>query len=114
MQLQDVSAHADRDGLVHWLNDDPEKPEHVFVVHGEDTVASAYAGLLTTSYGYNASAPYTGHVFDLLHNRYLNTEEPVRAVNGEEQKEEIRQEKNTEQDIYSQNKYYNELMEKLS
>ncbi|MCR5794530.1 MAG: MBL fold metallo-hydrolase [Solobacterium sp.] len=112
VQLQDVSAHADRDGLVRWLTDNPQRPDHVFVVHGEDAVASAYAGLLGTSYGYDASAPYTGHVFDLLHNRYLNTEEPERALNGEEKKEVIRQDRNEEQDVCTRNRYFNELMEK--
>lgn len=112
VQLQDVSAHADQNGLVHWLNDNPEKPQAVFIVHGEDTVAAAYAQLLRGEYGYEASAPYSGCVFDLLENRYLKTEDPERALNAEEKKEMIKKDQEREQDTYSQNKYYNELMEK--
>ncbi len=112
VQLQDVSAHADRDGLVHWLTDNPEKPKNIFVVHGEDTVASGYADLLRTTYGYEASAPYSGYVFDLLYNRYLKTGEPEKVLSVEEKKETIRVDQNKEQDTYSQNRYYNELMAK--
>ena len=112
VELQDVSAHADRDGLVHWLTDNPEKPKSVFVVHGEDSVAEQFAKYLQNSYGYEASAPYSGYVFDLLYNKYLSTEEPDRVLSAEEKKEEIRQDQEREQDTYSQNKYYSELMEK--
>lgn len=112
VQLQDVSAHADRDGLVRWLTDNPEKPKGIFVVHGEDTVAAGYAALLRSEYGYEASAPYSGYVFDLLENRYVSTEGPEPALSAEEKKEMIRQDREKEQDTYSQNIYYNELMEK--
>ena len=112
VELQDVSAHADRDGLMHWLTDNPEKPRNVFVVHGEDTVAENFAKQLQNDCGYEASAPYSGYVFDLLYNRYESTEEPDRVLSAEEKKEEIHRDQEREQDTYSQNKYYNELMEK--
>lgn len=112
VELQDVSAHADWDGLMHWLTDNPEKPRNVFVVHGEDTVAENFAKQLQNDCGYEASVPYSGYVFDLLYNRYESTEEPDRVLSAEEKNEEIRKDQEREQDTYSQNKYYNELMEK--
>ncbi|MCR4950727.1 MAG: MBL fold metallo-hydrolase [Solobacterium sp.] len=112
VQLQDVSAHADQNGLVHWLSNNPEKPEHVFAVHGEDSVAAGFAELLKNEYGYEATAPYSGYIFDLLENRYLKTEDPEPARSGEEKKEMIRQDQEREQNTYSQNRYYNELKEK--
>lgn len=112
VQLQDVSAHADREGLVNWLIDNPEKPMNVFVVHGEDNVTDEYAELLRNTYGLEATAPYSGYVYDLAENRYLKTETPERAVSAEEKEEQIRTDQSREQDTYSQNKYYNELMEK--
>lgn len=112
VQLQDVSAHADRDGLVHWLNDNPEKPKAVFVVHGEDSVAASYAQLLRSEYGYESYAPYSGYIYDLSQNRYLRTEDPQRALSDEEKKEQIKKDQAREQDTYSQNRYYNELLEK--
>ncbi len=113
VQLQDVSAHADQNGLVHWLKDNPDQPKSVFVVHGEDSVCTEYAGLLKDQYGYEASAPYSGYVFDLLYNKYLSTEEPERVQSKEEKKENTREEPTKERDFsYGDNKYYDELMEK--
>ncbi len=113
VQLQDVSAHADQNGLVHWLKDNPDQPKRVFVVHGEDSVCTEYAGLLKDQYGYEASAPYSGYVFDLLYNKYLSTEEPERVQSREEKKENIRKEPAKDRDFsYGDNKYYDELMEK--
>ncbi|MDO5120761.1 MAG: MBL fold metallo-hydrolase RNA specificity domain-containing protein, partial [Erysipelotrichaceae bacterium] len=113
VQLNDVSAHADQSGLIHWLMDNPDKPQNIFAVHGEDEVCTEYARILQEEYGYQASAPYTGYIFDLLENKYLQTDEPEMAVSKAEtgQEELKQQEKEKEQDIYSQNQYYNELME---
>ncbi|MBQ6487672.1 MAG: MBL fold metallo-hydrolase [Solobacterium sp.] len=113
VQLNDVSAHADQSGLIHWLRDNPDSPRNIFVVHGEDEVCTEYARILQEEHGYQASAPYTGYVFDLLENKYLQTDEPELAVSkAESGHEELKQqEKEKEQDIYSQNQYYNELME---
>ncbi|MBR0461836.1 MAG: MBL fold metallo-hydrolase [Erysipelotrichaceae bacterium] len=112
VQLQDVSAHADQEGLIHWLTDNPDKPKQVFVVHGDDEVCGKYAKLLNETYGYEASAPYSGYVYDLAYHQYLETDEPERVLNEQQKKEKIRQDQDREQDVYSQNKYYNELMEK--
>ena len=112
VQLQDVSAHADRNGLVHWLTDNPDKPKAVFVVHGDDAVADGYAKLLQSEYGYEASAPYTGYVFDLLAGKYVKTEEPAKVVSAEEKQEQIRQDQAREQDTAGQNAYYAELIAK--
>ncbi len=112
VQLQDVSAHADQSGLIHWLTDNPEKPARVFIVHGDDEVCSAYADLLKKSYDYKASAPYSGYVYDLLRNDFVRTEKPERILTAAEKQEQIRNDQNREQDTYTQNRYYNELLEK--
>ncbi|MBQ1356824.1 MAG: hypothetical protein IIY72_10115, partial [Solobacterium sp.] len=112
VQLQDVSAHADRNGLVHWLTDNPDKPKEVFVVHGDDAVAEGYAKLLQSEHGIEASAPYTGYVFDLLAGEYVKTDEPAKVVSAEEKQEQIRQDQAREQDTAGQNAYYAELIAK--
>ena len=65
-RMTGISSHADREGLVRWVSHIAPKPTHVFVVHGEDTVTDSFASLLTTTYGINATAPYTGESWDLL------------------------------------------------
>ncbi|MBR2578464.1 MAG: hypothetical protein IKE38_05975 [Erysipelotrichaceae bacterium] len=112
VQLQDVSAHADRDGLISWLDSTADKPRMVFTVHGDDEVCTSFAKLLQTDHGYEASAPYTGYVYDLIKNEYVTTDDPDKVLSAAEKKEKIKQDQEREQDTYSQNKYYNELMEK--
>ena len=38
-----LSAHADRDELLDWLSKFKKKPQRVFVVHGEEETALAFA-----------------------------------------------------------------------
>ena len=112
VQLEDVSAHADRQGLIDWLTGNENKPDRVFVVHGADEVCDEYARLLKEEYGYDSSAPYSGYVFDLKENRYFSIDDPEKVMSFEEKKEKIRKDQEREQDVYSQNKYYNELLAK--
>ena len=35
-QLNGVSGHADKEGLVKWLTGFEHKPDQVFVTHGDD------------------------------------------------------------------------------
>lgn len=70
-RLNGVSGHADREGLIHWLRSFQEKPERVFIVHGEDTVCDSFAALLKDTYGYNTAAPYSGAEFDLASNAWV-------------------------------------------
>ena len=112
VQLQDVSAHADRFGLIHWLIDNPEKPLRIFVVHGDDPVCTSFAELLKKDYDLRTSAPYSGFVYDLEKDEFVVTDRPEKILSAAEKKEKILEDKNREQDTYSQNRYYNELLEK--
>ncbi len=71
--LPGASGHADREGLLKWINSLEEKPKHVFVVHGEDHVCDTFTELLHDKYGFNATAPYTGEVWDLATDSCLET-----------------------------------------
>lgn len=76
-KLAGISGHADKDGLLKWVNSFTERPpKRVFVVHGEDAVCTAFTQTLTDS-GYNASAPYSGTVFDLVSGEFLTEALPV-------------------------------------
>ena len=71
-QLDGISGHADREGLIEWLeNFDQMKPQQVFVVHGDDSSCSAFASLLRVEYGYQADAPFSGSVYDLAEGRWI-------------------------------------------
>ena len=58
-QLTGLSGHADREGLLTWVNSFEPKPKRVFVIHGEDEVENIFAQTLTEQ-GFTACAPYNG------------------------------------------------------
>lgn len=76
-QLTGLSGHADKDGLLEWINAFTEKPRKVFVVHGEDSVVKSFVECLQVEYGIKANAPYSGSVFNLLTNRFEYEAEPI-------------------------------------
>ena len=61
-----MSGHADKEGLIEWIEGFSEKPRRVFVVHGEDTVCKSFAECLKVEHGIKSYAPYSGTVFNLL------------------------------------------------
>ena len=76
-QLAGLSGHADKDGLIEWILAFTEKPKKVFVVHGEDSVCTAFTECLKIEHGQRAYAPYSGTVFNLLSNQFEYEAEPV-------------------------------------
>ncbi|MBH1941171.1 MBL fold metallo-hydrolase [Mobilitalea sibirica] len=67
-RLSGVSGHADRDGLLKWLQSFEKKPSSVFVVHGDDQVCNIFTEYIRDELGYNAVAPYSGTIYDLRRN----------------------------------------------
>lgn len=63
--LQGTSGHADRDGLLRWIQGFENKPAKLFVNHGDPDACEAFKELLI-SQGYHAEAPYSGAEYDLL------------------------------------------------
>ncbi|MDO5014654.1 MAG: MBL fold metallo-hydrolase [Clostridia bacterium] len=72
ISLQGVSAHADKNGLLNFINGFDEKPEKVFVVHGQREIVDGFEQLLKTEYSLDVFAPYIGAEFDLSDNRVLS------------------------------------------
>lgn len=76
-QLPGMSGHADKNGLIEWLQAIGEKPQRVFVVHGDDDSSKDFAEYIRTEYGYQAYAPYSGTRFDLLADAFEYEAAPV-------------------------------------
>ncbi len=83
LQLPGVSGHADKDGLLRWAGAFKEKPDKVFVTHGEDAVTEEFAQVLRDELGYDAYAPYSGTVFDLAAGYILVEASPEYIDKGE-------------------------------
>lgn len=66
------SGHADKDGLLRWINSFEKKPRTVFVNHGDSEVCDSYVRTLHDGYGFAATAPYSGAEFDLLAGEYTS------------------------------------------
>ena len=64
-QMPGISGHADVNGLLDWAKAFEEKPQKVFVTHGDDTVTEIFAKRLTDELGYDTMAPFSGTVYDL-------------------------------------------------
>lgn len=65
IRLEGVSGHADKNGLIKWVNSFAKKPKKVFVVHGDDAVCDSFAAELKNTYGFDVFAPYSGAQVDL-------------------------------------------------
>ena len=76
--LPGISGHADDRGLLKWASSFRERPQMIFVTHGEDTVTEHFAERLRTELGCDAYAPYSGTVFDLASGVLTETPAPVR------------------------------------
>ncbi len=75
--LPGKSGHADKDGLIKWIQAYKEKPHTVFVNHGDPDAVDDYAACLRDEYGYNVVAPYSGTSFDLLAGEVVELTEGV-------------------------------------
>ncbi len=74
-----ISGHADKNGLLDWIQGFKKKPSKVFVVHGEDSVCNSFTECLNEEYGFDAYAPYSGTRFDLLSGTFEYEAEPMPA-----------------------------------
>lgn len=69
--IDGISGHADRNGLLEWIGAFEQKPEHVFMVHGEDQVCDSFAADLRRMMGLDATAPFSGSVYDLAAGEWI-------------------------------------------
>ncbi len=78
--LEGFSGHADMNGLIKWLQAFKEKPEKVFVVHGEAGVCDSFADKLKKELGYDTYAPYSGTSVNLATGELINEAFGVKLV----------------------------------
>ncbi|WP_044914360.1 MBL fold metallo-hydrolase RNA specificity domain-containing protein [Butyrivibrio sp. WCE2006] len=79
-RLSGLSGHADKGGLINWLQGFKERPKRVFIVHGEDGTCTSFANCLRDEYGYETYAPYSGTEVDLISGQIIKEGVPKAAV----------------------------------
>ena len=103
--LQGVSGHADKNGLLRWMDGFTPAPPQIFVNHGDHDQAVAFTEALQARYGVKVDCPYSGSEFDLVTGQWLHIAEPVPFV-----KKKAAQ----SQGAQNQQSAYSELMKAIS
>ncbi len=76
-KLEGLSGHADKNGLIEWIEAFKVRPKKVFIVHGEDSVCSYFAKLLSEEHGFNTYAPYSGTEYDIISGSFIKEGLPI-------------------------------------
>ncbi|MDI6600703.1 MAG: MBL fold metallo-hydrolase [Thermoanaerobacteraceae bacterium] len=63
--IDSLSGHADRNGLIDWIDHFEHKPSVAFVVHGEGESINSFSSLLNSRYGIKTVIPALGETYDL-------------------------------------------------
>ncbi len=82
-QLPGISGHGDANFLIKWITHFSPAPKKVFVNHGESSVCDLFAKRLVDEFHLNATAPYSGSVFDLIKGEFLVEKGPVPVAEHE-------------------------------
>lgn len=86
--LQGVSGHADKNGLLRWMDGFCPTPAQIFVNHGDHDQATAFVETLKARYnGVKVDCPWSGSEFDLASGEWTRITEGVRFVKKKLQSE---------------------------
>ncbi|GGW71693.1 metallo-beta-lactamase family protein [Winogradskyella epiphytica] len=55
--IDSLSAHADQNDLINWMSNIKNKPENVFLIHGEPSALDAFRVKIKDTYHWNVSIP---------------------------------------------------------
>lgn len=80
-----MSSHADQDNLIKWISAyDLNRPDRVFLVHGDDGAMKVLSELIHEKLGYTVDCPYSGSVFNLATNQWEIVGAPVEVIKAVE------------------------------
>ncbi|SDX31832.1 MBL fold metallo-hydrolase RNA specificity domain-containing protein [Flavobacterium degerlachei] len=65
LEIEGLSAHGDQKDLLNWLSELENKPEKVFLVHGENQPADELRIKIRERYGFECSVPLMGQEFEI-------------------------------------------------
>ena len=57
IQMENLSAHADTDGLINWMKAAPREPRMTYITHGEPDAADALRVRIKRELGWRARVP---------------------------------------------------------
>ncbi len=65
LEIEGLSAHGDQTNLLNWLSELKDKPQKVFLVHGENEPADELRAKIYEKYGFDCVVPMMGQEFEL-------------------------------------------------
>lgn len=65
LEIEGLSAHGDQNDLLRWLSALENKPQKVFLVHGENEPADELRIKIKEQYGFNCTVPLMGQEFEI-------------------------------------------------
>lgn len=65
LEIEGLSAHGDQKDLMNWLSVLENKPEKIFLVHGENQPADELRIKIKEQYGYDCVVPLMGQEFEI-------------------------------------------------
>jgi metallo-beta-lactamase family protein len=63
--VEGLSAHGDQLDLLNWLSELTQKPQKIFLVHGENEAADTLRTKIFDTYGFDATVPLLGQVVEI-------------------------------------------------
>ncbi|UPQ79893.1 MBL fold metallo-hydrolase [Flavobacterium azooxidireducens] len=63
--VEGLSAHGDQQDLLNWLSELKQKPQKIFLVHGENEAADTLRTKIFDTYGIEATVPLLGQVVEI-------------------------------------------------
>ena len=60
-----LSAHTDQKGLIDWMSGLKQKPDYVFIVHGEAKSAEALRVKIKDIYGWESEIPFLNKIIEI-------------------------------------------------
>ncbi len=73
--IEAFSGHADRTGLLNFIDNFSRKPKQIYLVHGDEDAQLSLADEITDKFDIAVDIPYHGDVFELTPRRYTKVGE---------------------------------------
>lgn len=83
--IEGFSGHADKDGLLGWMNAFGRKPGKVFIIHGEEPAMTEFATAIQEEMGIETFIPERGEAYLISKTTVFGTEKKQPAVQEKEE-----------------------------
>jgi metallo-beta-lactamase family protein len=85
--IEGFSGHADRDGLISWINSFKQKPKKIFLVHGEEDALTEFSELINQELSTDTIIPDRGQSYSITAAGVKSTEGKAASAASVERKE---------------------------